>query len=411
MRVLPQRNTEISKTFHGYSYRPFSRAYAPELRRYGISRAQFLQFIDDLNDAWLAPAFWQTASKLGNILSMTPTVETQAIALGLQATAEYRAHKASKKATADFLSRANPELWERRGLHAQVLSTKEMMMRVGAPETMMKVSPLEHLNDQGQFESRGGGVSRNDPRVRRIEALRDYVMGLRFEKDQSPVNSLKSKGWMAKVSRRQEQVAAHEQNQKILKAREEGYQKLAEAEEAGRLVDEEIKQVEDEITQICEAANAKKRECGVMLDRSAQQVVARIESTMRKDVAKLEAKKAQLLKTRDREVLKKRKEGENSLNKSYKKEEEIANKVMWLVITKNDTHHVGEDDTQGLDVDWPAAGEYEETYRRGSSLSVSHYPGSKRPSVVDSDEFYRHEAFVPRPDPTNLPFPGYGYGF
>ena len=47
---------------------PFVRAYAPELANHGISAADFVAFIDGLNEAFLGSPVFQTTNLAGMVL-------------------------------------------------------------------------------------------------------------------------------------------------------------------------------------------------------------------------------------------------------------------------------------------------------------------------------------------------------
>lgn len=178
------------------------------------------------------PSFWENANKLENILNQTPSVETQAVAFGLHATADYRAQRASRKATAEFLKRANARTFDKRGLCARVLKTTELMDHLGdgvvivpkkdnnnknrARNISTGTLPKERSrkeNDIGRcsndnyesdrYDDNGDNYNdtdddgdngddddtEDDRRIQIFKALQEYTMSLQFEKDQDTPDS------------------------------------------------------------------------------------------------------------------------------------------------------------------------------------------------------------------------------
>ncbi|KAF5855359.1 hypothetical protein ETB97_009362, partial [Aspergillus alliaceus] len=133
--VIPQ----ISHTIHGTIYRPFLRAYAPALESHGISKADFLAFIDALNDVWLANPYIQAIGATSALVGFIPLLEFQIASLGVQAAAEYGSIKVSQMRTQAYMRLANEELFRPRGLRVQVLRTRVMMGEVGIPGDVLEL--------------------------------------------------------------------------------------------------------------------------------------------------------------------------------------------------------------------------------------------------------------------------------
>ncbi|KAL1984145.1 hypothetical protein VTN96DRAFT_9450 [Rasamsonia emersonii] len=307
--VIPQ----TSKTIHGRFYRPFARAYSPDLATLGISSDDFLAFIDGLNEAWLASPYIQTGAQVGQLIGLMPSWECQVAAVGIQAAAEYGVMKISKTRTNAYLKVANRKLFQPHGLHAQVLQTPEMMTRIGAPETK-----LESLPDQVDTAEIQGG----DPRIRRIEALKDYVMPLNF--DVQPPALAKSKSWVAKAAEKQENWFAERQNRKLMERRQKAQSILAEAEEEHRLANKDIAQLDEQMARL--RVEADQKILSLPDNRKGRKKRSKVEHELKRELDKLKGKGQAV----DR------------------REERVAQKVMWVVITKDDGN-VYQDDAIGMD--------------------------------------------------------------
>lgn len=280
-----------------------------------------------------------------------PSWECQLIAVGIQTAAEYGVLKISKTRTNAYLKAANRELFQPHGLHAQVLQTPEMMTRIGAPETKLKLPSLESLPDQidaaqsnGEVGNETAEIRCDDPRIRRIEALKDYVMPLNF--DVPPPMSTKAKNWVAKAAEKQENWFAERQNRKLMERRQKAQSILAEAEEQDRLANEEIAQLDEQMTRLRIEADQKI----IMLPDTwrGRRKRSKMEHELKHEVGRLTKEKDKLVREKEKTAEKKMKEGERKMKQVDRREERIAQKVMWVVITKDDGN-VYQDDAIGMD--------------------------------------------------------------
>ncbi|KAG9253592.1 uncharacterized protein F5Z01DRAFT_147833 [Emericellopsis atlantica] len=112
---------------------PFLRAYPPVLHEFGISRKVFLTFLDDLNRvAVRSPPLIMVSAACG-VAGFVPDITTQAIALGIDATANASMYALSKGRTEMMLRKANRDIFHRHGLKVQVAKLEAVALLAGMP--------------------------------------------------------------------------------------------------------------------------------------------------------------------------------------------------------------------------------------------------------------------------------------
>lgn len=149
---------------------PFSRAYASSLstlpKSGPISQAQFLRFIDGLNEAFIASPALQAASFVGTFISTLPLPIIPLAGTGILARSGLASSAEGLKRANIYLGAANKEIFLPWGLRCQVMKTGKMMLAVGHSSEVLSLSLLEN---------------QDDPRMRRFRALGDRVAELQFE--------------------------------------------------------------------------------------------------------------------------------------------------------------------------------------------------------------------------------------
>jgi hypothetical protein len=121
------------------------------------------------------------------------TVVVQSVGMGLQATSDLSSAAASYMRTKAYLKACNANFLYPAGLHAAVLSTKDMMAKIGHPDDRLRISSSETPHDMDQASS---SVTNNpvgdraeqrainpmdNPRTRRLDALKGYIAPLDFD--------------------------------------------------------------------------------------------------------------------------------------------------------------------------------------------------------------------------------------
>ncbi|KAL5365938.1 hypothetical protein BJX96DRAFT_182069 [Aspergillus floccosus] len=353
--VVPQ----TSHTLHGSIYRPFARAYAPNLGDHGISASDFLAFIDGLNEVWLANPYLQATSAASSLLGLLPLLETQLVAMGVQVAAEYGSIKVSQLRTQAYMKLANEQLFAPRRLRVQVLRTKAMMEEVGIPGEVLDLAPvLSERDEEGDDvfsdadgdagegsssqktakEVKGGSEIKYDPQMRRLEAIRDYVLPLTFA-DALPL----SDNCLKRASEKQERVFSEKQNTRLAERREKAAKLAAEAE----AIRHELASQLEELEALKTAARDRARERlqGPLGESMQGQLI--VQEDLEKEMKKLNKKTDKLVKEGEKKIGKKLQKSERGIARAEKREMKIAQKVMWIVVTGDDgrgfQNHLWED--------------------------------------------------------------------
>lgn len=248
------------------------------------------------------------------------TAVVQFIGMGLQVSSDLSSAATSYLRTKAYLQACNADLFHPTGLHAAILTTKEMMAKIGHPEERLTLPPLEtsddldrdtsavesdHLNGKAEQRARR---PMDDPRVRRVNALRGYVASLDFDVPAVvPPDNL-----LAKMSAWQAHKAATKTDEKEAKRRAKSQARQGDGHELRakdeKKLDRKLAKLEKTLDK--EGGKRKERDVG-----KAQREYDREE---RKIGKKLEKRSEKL---------------EKGKGKADDREEKQANKVRWVVIT------------------------------------------------------------------------------
>ena len=145
-----------------------------------------------------------------NVAGFPPFIEARLTSLGVIATSEAGAAIHSKKRTAAYLRAANDRFFRPRGLHAQVLLTPQMMAIIGTLTSDLKIPPVnEHLDSNGGASYGASRIQANDPRTRRLAALKDFTVPITFN---SIFHVPSNNSWLAGASEAQENRFAEREN-------------------------------------------------------------------------------------------------------------------------------------------------------------------------------------------------------
>jgi hypothetical protein len=229
-------------------------------------------------------------------------------------------------------------MWHPRGLHVEILGTGGMMGRIGHPEERLRLPPLETSDDLDRDTSAIDGDRLNgkaeqramrpmdDPRVRRVNALKGYVAPLDFDVPAvvQPDNLL------AKMSAWQAQKAATMNDEKEAKRRAKSQAKQNDSGEVRGKDERKLDRKLAKLEKTLENESGKHKERDV---RKAQREYEREERKMEK---KLERRAGKLEKDKGK--------GKDK-DKVEEREEKQANKVRWVVITQWEGGEEDDDDT------------------------------------------------------------------
>jgi hypothetical protein len=251
--------------------------------------------------------------------------------MGLQLASGISSAAASYLRTKAYFKACNEGLFHPAGLHAGVLTTKDMMVKIGHGEQWLRLPPLETSEDleesmsnggrEGSVEAAHGTVgSLEDPRMRRLNALHGYVAPLDFNVPAvvAPDNLInKMAAWQA-------QKTAEKQEKKDSKRRE----KLA-AKTHGP---------EEKVTKG---------------ERRLEKKLASVEKSLEKHGGDPDGRKVRRARERyereQRKVEKKAERKEEKSGKPERREEKKANKIRWIVITQWEGEAEGDVDSDGED--------------------------------------------------------------
>jgi len=267
----------------------------------------------------------------------TPIV--QSVGMGVQLGSDLASAATSYARTRAYLQACNADLFHPTGLHVAICSTREMMARVGHPEERLRLPPLETADDldrdtasinndrlNGKAEQRAMRPM-DDPRVRRVNALKGYVAPLDFN---VPVVAPPD-NFLAKMGAWQAQKAATKNDEKEAKRRAKSQAKQSGGSELRgkdeRKLDRKLAKLETTLD----------KEGGKHKERDVRKAQREYEREERKIEKKLE-----------RRAGKPEKEKGKGKDKVDDREEKQANKVRWVVITQLEGNE-GDDDTSDHD--------------------------------------------------------------
>lgn len=329
---------ETSKTFRGAHFSPFVRAYVPELKAHGIDEDSFVGFIDGLNEAFVANPVLEAVNLVSAVTSIAvPEPHVQYIFGGISIGSVVASKVTAYARTKAYLKAVNTNLFNPAGLDASIMTTKAMMETLGMDETSLSLPPLDTFADIDE-DALAEPVDENpltekthpdDPRMRRIRALEGHVMPLNF---QVPPPAATRDNFLKRMGEAHVKWLSRTQEKKLAKNRQKAIEKDAEelqkAERKRVTGEQEVARIEREL-EIERSGFDAKMNSNQVSKREADKIVESFE----KQSTKLEK---QLYKEREKldEVTEKRKEDAGKeLQKKEAKEEKIAQKVRWVVIS------------------------------------------------------------------------------
>lgn len=239
------------------------------------------------------------------------TAVVQFVGMGLQATSDLSSAATSYMRTKAYLKACNADLFHPTGLHAAILTTKEMMAKIGHPGERLILPALENSDDLDRDTS---SVEPTDnPRARRLNALQGYIAPL----DSNVPAVVAPENLLAKMSAWQAQRATSKNEAKEAKRQAKSHTRH----DGGRS-DERSKD-----------------------ERKLDRKLAKLEKTRDKgdgkqhkerDVKKAQRKYDREEKKIDRKITKRAEKAGKGKGKSKadEREEQQANKIRWLVIAQ-----------------------------------------------------------------------------
>ncbi|KAK0114785.1 hypothetical protein ONS95_014266 [Cadophora gregata] len=332
--VVPQQTSLFMiKTFS-----PFACAYSPALASLPdpISHDQFIGFIDGLNSAFISSPIFQVAHIVGGTLLGTPIFPAQVVGGVLQVASVGMSVGVSMVRVRSYLKKANTNMFAPRNLIARIMTTKKMMAEIHFNNVDAKgkllLPPLEELSDltpETAVVVRDPGVAApaptiEDPRVRRTRALMGYIAPLEFEEAAIPKGKYEKYGgaplrWLNK-----------RQDTKLAKAATKSSEKrLSKAPEVEAEMEKSEQAIQEIVHKMIEAHHQYETELAATPgDRN------RIEARSEQEIAILGRAKEVEVDRRNKALALIYKNGDKKLNKLARNEEKIANRILWIVISK-----------------------------------------------------------------------------
>jgi hypothetical protein len=259
------------------------------------------------------------------------TTVVQFVGMGLQATSDLSSAAASYMRTKSYLEVCNADFFHPAGLHAAVLSTKDMMAKIGHPGDRLRFlsSATSDSVDQATSSIPGDSFrdeaeqktinSIDDPRTRRLVALKGYIAPLDFDVPAAvpPENFFVKMGtWQAhRIASKNDQKEAKKQAKS--QSRQSSCSESRERDE--RKLDRKLAKLDSSL----DKPDGKRKERDV---RRAQE---KYDQEQRKVERKIEKR------------VEKAEKAEKGKGKVDDKEERQANKIRWIVIDQWQGHEEG----------------------------------------------------------------------
>lgn len=264
------------------------------------------------------------------------------------------------------MKKANHSLFVPRGLTAKIMTTKKMMAAVEFTDTAangkLKLPPLNSLEDlelgiqptsptfPAFRTSRPLSIASissqqlkkpEDPRVRRLQALASYISPLTFD-----VGEQVPKGWITKVGNAPLQWANGRQMKKLDKAHAKSVKaregKSDDVEREIRKSQVAVDNIDARILHLSNRSNAGNSDVGMTdgINRGGAWP-GETEDEVH-ELKMLETQKTNELDGARKAVEEIHRKGDKKLEKVYKQEEKIANRILWIVIERSDGTGGGE---------------------------------------------------------------------
>lgn len=315
---------------------PFARPRVQELEtQTGLSERELLNFIDGLNEAFMANPALQATSQIGMIVGFVPLATTQIIGSCVEAAAGLGSAGVSVVRTKQYLKKANQGTFWPRGLFARVVKTEKMLslVGIGGAFSSEQYSALvgrrssDGDSPHGRFNpcyTDQAGFQVQTPLERRMALLGDRVMRLSFDNVASPAEV---DNWMKKWGAYSAQKAEQKQLNKLKEKEEKQSRKSQKASKKSgrreRKADNEIADIMNEIEYLQDRIKG--------LDMSRRTDV-KTERELRRDLRRLQRKLAELEEDKEYDLSRKSSKDHRKEARRNEKETKKVNKLYWIVI-------------------------------------------------------------------------------
>lgn len=263
--------------------------------------------------------------------------------MGLQLTSGLTSAATSYLRTRAYIKGQNAEFFHPVGLHVTIMSTKDMMKKVKYPNDGLQLPPMNNLADIDAVRAPAADdsvdqpatttqlsakeISPDDPRMRRIRALKGYVMPL----DLNVPPAVMPDNFLEKMGAAQSERLARKQSQKSEKQRREADEKYDEkSREADKKRREGDKKIEERVHKAEKERAKMERKLAKERDpRKRDEIAHEWEKENRKRERSIEKETAK----RDKDVAKEMRDADDERDKVENKETKTAMKIRWLVVS------------------------------------------------------------------------------
>ncbi|KJZ79735.1 hypothetical protein HIM_01204 [Hirsutella minnesotensis 3608] len=309
--AVPQTSRGVGK--------PFARCYSESLAPFGVSKEQFVQFIDDLNTFTAGSPIFDYVDAAGNVVGNIPDIMTfgvqTGVSVGISASAQIGQGVVSYIRERRFTKEMNKDFFEPRNLKVDVLSGKKLRAKLGlAPDAPLSL-PLSATEGLSSHQNL-------------LAALDGSVGPLSF--DVPPPRT--AVGTLDGISARNQRRALAAQDEKALRTRER-YRKETERYRAA--LDRKQQRLDESLA----ALEAKRREREKRRDERRERAMGRegkdrdrklreIERDFRDDVGEIDRRVRELHKEYEEDVREKR----EALDELDEDEAYNATKLYWILV-------------------------------------------------------------------------------
>lgn len=278
---------------------PFLRSYPPVLMDYNMPKESFLAFLDKLNRVTVKAPPLAVLDAAGTLVSFVPLHTAQIVGSSIGAASKIGAIALSKGQTELFLRESNAQIFNPRGLKAEIAKL----------EAVARIANMPILDEEGKLDKRAPLLQPIDSieqvhsisaQQRRLGALQPYTAHL----DLTPLPDIEEPtNILSQLSMKASERQRRKEEEKILENR--------------------AKQVEKNLENTNKAMKDYKKEMA-KLEKDRMKVERKESgSKYEKEMAKLE---------KERQKIEKEFEKETGKDKKKDKEEKNMRTILWLVI-------------------------------------------------------------------------------
>ncbi|KAJ5740843.1 hypothetical protein N7493_000715 [Penicillium malachiteum] len=331
-------SSPISKVFGGSFFSPFVRARVPELEEtWPITETEFLNFLDNLNESFIANPALQAADGIGNLLGFAPSATLQIVGGSMNLAAGLGTVAASKIRTKKYMKKVNAEIFEPKGLHARLCKTDKMLAMAGLPNDKNLFMPTPPTPLRPGTQSVPQPPSGEDTKMvirKRMAVLGDNVMPIMLDNVAPPAEQ---KNWMKKMGQKAAADAEKEQLNKM-----HGLSDRKDVDEKAEVVQKIQRKIND-LNYRMQSMSTSTRDY-----RNKQQDLSRDIGDLQRDLSDAER---ELQKELDKAMTEDRKLQAKMKKDGGKKQAKEANKILWLVIADKKAFAEGDEDWDEGDAD------------------------------------------------------------